>query len=54
VETVGLKETSRRCSDENCGAKLKDSVLDWEVTFILRSSIVFNSGEGYVLALSAI
>lgn len=31
VETIGLKETSRRCSAENCGAKLKDTVLDWEV-----------------------
>ncbi|XP_058219943.1 NAD-dependent protein deacetylase SRT1-like isoform X3 [Rhododendron vialii] len=30
VETIGLKETSRRCSDVNCGAKLKDTVLDWE------------------------
>ncbi|WOL17190.1 NAD-dependent protein deacetylase SRT1 [Canna indica] len=30
VETVGLKETSRRCSDIKCGAKLRDSVLDWE------------------------
>ncbi|XP_057460315.1 NAD-dependent protein deacetylase SRT1-like isoform X2 [Actinidia eriantha] len=30
VETIGLKETSRRCSDMKCGAKLKDTVLDWE------------------------
>ncbi|KAL6199734.1 hypothetical protein ACLB2K_029517 [Fragaria x ananassa] len=30
VETIGLKETSRRCSDERCGARLKDTVLDWE------------------------
>ncbi|XP_071730063.1 NAD-dependent protein deacetylase SRT1-like [Rutidosis leptorrhynchoides] len=30
VETVGLKETSRRCCDPKCGAKLRDSVLDWE------------------------
>ncbi|TQD80325.1 hypothetical protein C1H46_034123 [Malus baccata] len=30
VETIGLKETSRRCSDENCRARLKDTVLDWE------------------------
>ncbi|KAL8264463.1 hypothetical protein R6Q59_022593 [Mikania micrantha] len=29
VETIGLKETSRRC-DPKCGAKLRDSVLDWE------------------------
>lgn len=31
VETIGMKETSRRCSDLKCGAKLKDTVLDWEV-----------------------
>lgn len=31
METIGLKETSRRCCDPKCGAKLKDSVLDWEV-----------------------
>ncbi|KAG8472506.1 hypothetical protein CXB51_035338 [Gossypium anomalum] len=30
LETIGLKETSRRCSDEKCGAKLRDTVLDWE------------------------
>ncbi|XVF70895.1 hypothetical protein PTKIN_Ptkin11bG0198900 [Pterospermum kingtungense] len=30
VETIGLKETSRRCSAEKCGAKLRDTVLDWE------------------------
>ncbi|KAH9652304.1 NAD-dependent protein deacetylase SRT1 [Citrus sinensis] len=30
VETIGLKETSRRCSDLKCGAKLRDTVLDWE------------------------
>ncbi|XP_010536736.1 PREDICTED: NAD-dependent protein deacetylase SRT1 [Tarenaya hassleriana] len=30
VETIGLKETSRRCSNEKCGAKLVDTVLDWE------------------------
>ncbi|CAA7062665.1 unnamed protein product [Microthlaspi erraticum] len=30
VETIGLKETSRKCSNEECGAKLKDTVLDWE------------------------
>ncbi|XP_031258955.1 NAD-dependent protein deacetylase SRT1-like [Pistacia vera] len=30
VETIGLKETSRRCSEKNCGGKLKDTVLDWE------------------------
>lgn len=30
VETIGMKETSRRCSDAKCGAKLKDTVLDWE------------------------
>ncbi|KAL5706062.1 NAD(+)--protein-arginine ADP-ribosyltransferase [Ranunculus cassubicifolius] len=30
IETIGLKETSRRCSDAKCCAKLKDTVLDWE------------------------
>ncbi|XAR56794.1 hypothetical protein NMG60_11037390 [Bertholletia excelsa] len=30
VETIGLKETPRRCSDVACGARLKDTVLDWE------------------------
>ncbi|XP_031407124.1 NAD-dependent protein deacetylase SRT1 isoform X2 [Punica granatum] len=30
VETVGLKETSRNCSAAKCGAKLRDTVLDWE------------------------
>ncbi|KAM7498999.1 hypothetical protein LguiA_023413 [Lonicera macranthoides] len=32
VETIGLKDTSRRCSNADCGAKLKDTVLDWEIT----------------------
>nr|XP_043607016.1 NAD-dependent protein deacetylase SRT1 [Erigeron canadensis] len=30
VESVGLKETSRRCSNADCDVKLKDTVLDWE------------------------
>ncbi|KAJ9568068.1 hypothetical protein OSB04_004034 [Centaurea solstitialis] len=30
VESVGLKETSRRCSNADCDLKLKDTVLDWE------------------------
>lgn len=30
VETIGLKETPRRCSNVQCGARLRDSVLDWE------------------------
>ncbi|KAI8000190.1 NAD-dependent protein deacetylase SRT1 [Camellia lanceoleosa] len=30
VETIGLKKTSRSCSDVKCGAKLKDTVLHWE------------------------
>nr|ATG71263.1 sirtuin 1 [Juniperus phoenicea] len=30
VETIGMKETGRHCSDLNCGGKLKDTVLDWE------------------------
>ncbi|XP_021669720.2 NAD-dependent protein deacetylase SRT1 isoform X2 [Hevea brasiliensis] len=32
VETIGLKETSRRCADVKCGTKLRDTVLDWEDT----------------------
>ncbi|XLR58559.1 hypothetical protein HN51_012936 [Arachis hypogaea] len=32
VETIGLKETSRFCSDEKYGARLGDIVLDWEVS----------------------
>uniref|UniRef100_A0A0E0P6K8 protein acetyllysine N-acetyltransferase n=1 Tax=Oryza rufipogon TaxID=4529 RepID=A0A0E0P6K8_ORYRU len=32
IETIGLKDTPRRCSDKNCGARLKDTVLDWEIT----------------------
>ncbi|CAN8252941.1 unnamed protein product [Cochlearia groenlandica] len=36
VETIGLKETSRKCSDEKCGAKLKDTVLDWEDALPLK------------------
>ncbi|KAM7277649.1 hypothetical protein ACFE04_004783 [Oxalis oulophora] len=30
VETIGLKDTTRRCADVKCGGKLKDTVLDWE------------------------
>lgn len=30
VETIGLKETPRHCSNIGCGARLKDTVLDWE------------------------
>lgn len=30
METIGLKKTPRRCSDEKCKARLRDSVLDWE------------------------
>ncbi|KAL1534101.1 ditrans,polycis-polyprenyl diphosphate synthase [Salvia divinorum] len=30
IETIGLKETTRRCSKAGCGAKLRDTVLDWE------------------------
>lgn len=32
IETIGLKDTPRRCSDKNCGARLKDTVLDWDVS----------------------
>ncbi|XP_057485294.1 NAD-dependent protein deacetylase SRT1-like [Actinidia eriantha] len=30
VETIGLKETPRHCSNDVCGARLRDTVLDWE------------------------
>lgn len=30
IETIGMKKTSRHCSDSNCRKKLKDTVLDWE------------------------
>ncbi|KAF5948671.1 hypothetical protein HYC85_014628 [Camellia sinensis] len=30
VETIGLKETPRSCSSDGCGARLKDTVVDWE------------------------
>ncbi|CAN4103912.1 unnamed protein product [Withania somnifera] len=30
IETIGLKETARRCSKVGCSARLKDTVLDWE------------------------
>lgn len=38
VETIGLKETSRKCSNAKCGAKLKDTVLDWEVSSLFPSN----------------
>lgn len=40
IETIGLKETARRCSKVGCGARLKDTVLDWEVTI---NSFLFNN-----------
>ncbi|KAK4275309.1 hypothetical protein QN277_018415 [Acacia crassicarpa] len=30
VETIGMKETLRRCSNAKCRKRLKDTVLDWE------------------------
>ncbi|XP_019196857.1 PREDICTED: NAD-dependent protein deacetylase SRT1 [Ipomoea nil] len=30
VETIGLKETARNCTNTDCGARLRDTVLDWE------------------------
>lgn len=30
IETIGMKETPRRCSNLKCGSKLRDTVLDWE------------------------
>lgn len=43
VESVGLKETSRRCSNADCDVKLKDTVLDWEV--VLFYFILFFLGD---------
>lgn len=40
IETIGLKETARRCSKVGCGARLKDTVLDWEVTI---NNVVFDN-----------
>ncbi|KAK8983351.1 hypothetical protein V6N11_073771 [Hibiscus sabdariffa] len=40
VETIGLKETSRRCSDEKCGAKLRDTVLDWEHSKLVHFPLI--------------
>ncbi|KAL5974371.1 ditrans,polycis-polyprenyl diphosphate synthase [Asimina triloba] len=36
VETIGMKKTSRRCSSQDCGEKLKDTVLDWEDALPLK------------------
>ncbi|KAI5674691.1 hypothetical protein M9H77_15055 [Catharanthus roseus] len=36
IETIGLKETSRRCSNADCGVKLKDTVLDWDDALPLK------------------
>uniref|UniRef100_A0ACD5Z268 Uncharacterized protein n=1 Tax=Avena sativa TaxID=4498 RepID=A0ACD5Z268_AVESA len=30
IETIGLKDTLRRCTVKKCGGRLKDTVLDWE------------------------
>ncbi|KMZ61493.1 NAD-dependent deacetylase 1 [Zostera marina] len=30
IETIGMKETPRRCTQLNCGSKLNDTVLDWD------------------------
>lgn len=40
METIGLKETSRRCTDVKCGAKLRDTVLDWEVFLVFMLCII--------------
>ena len=46
VETIGLKETSRRCSNVDCGAKLRDTVLDWEVLVSCFSWLHYSCGSG--------
>ncbi|KAJ0751386.1 hypothetical protein HanLR1_Chr05g0192891 [Helianthus annuus] len=35
VESVGLKETPRRCSNGDCDVRLKDTVLDWECVEVI-------------------
>lgn len=46
VGTIGLKETSRRCSNADCHAKLRDTVLDWEVCLLcLISDFVRSFGQ---------
>lgn len=42
VETIGLKVTPRRCSDEKCNSKLRDTVLDWEVKTICLVWFIMN------------
>ncbi|CAM0907738.1 unnamed protein product [Alopecurus aequalis] len=47
IETIGLKDTPRRCTDKNCGARLKDTVLDWEDALPLEE---MNSAEEHCRA----
>ncbi|KAH7576609.1 hypothetical protein JRO89_XS01G0117200 [Xanthoceras sorbifolium] len=37
IETIGMKKTPRRCADVQCGDRLRDTVVDWEVTIPLLS-----------------
>ncbi|GKD25843.1 hypothetical protein Tco_1232057 [Tanacetum coccineum] len=58
VESVGLKETSRKCSNADCHVKLKDIVLDWEVLFIalpnptLKKQVYFFSHLSFLGAIN--
>lgn len=42
METIGLKDTPRHCSTVGCGARLKDTVLDWEVLIIVLIDCSFS------------
>nr|CAB3495004.1 unnamed protein product [Digitaria exilis] len=64
IETIGLKDTPRRCSGKNCGARLKDTVLDWEVsttsstvklqTFYLAKYVILCRGAVVLAVLPAV
>lgn len=51
VETIGLKETSRRCSDSKCGARLRDTVLDWEVNLFTGLVAYFHQCKFFLIRL---
>lgn len=40
IETIGMKETPRRCTQLNCGSKLNDTVLDWDVIYLSFSVLL--------------
>lgn len=34
IESIGMKKTPQRCSGVKCRSRLKDTVLDWDVTIL--------------------